>query len=192
MGPLERLPRLHPSLSLPSLCHLNSSISQFHRHLDPPRIRKYPSSTLLSPLLEHRSSTSIDRETLDSEAQLAPSQDEVDGKLTAHLPKGDPGRICSLCQHGIPISVIPYHFPKTAPAALAALNPHIQSSSSPRAFCHACWVWIHNLSLCWTCGDTVSRHEERVSFGWCWWHWACVSCLFCRVCLFRFFIVDLV
>lgn len=147
MGPLDRLPHLHPSLSLPSLSHRKST-SRVHHHLKSPRARRRPSSTLIAPLLEHPS----------------------------------PSRICSLCQQGIPVGIIPYHFPKTAPAAIAALNPYIQSSASPHAFCYACWVWIHNLSLCWTCGDTVSRHEGRVSFGWCWWHWACVSCLFCRVC----------
>lgn len=89
--------------------------------------------------------------------------------------------ICSLCQQGIPDGVAPYHFPKSAPAAIAALNPHIQQSGFPHDFCRACWVWIHNLSICWTCGETVSRHEGCVSFGWCWWHWACMSCLFCRV-----------
>lgn len=88
---------------------------------------------------------------------------------------------CSLCRQGIPIGTRLYGFPKSAPAAIAALKPHIRHSAFPLGFCRACWVWIHNLSICWKCGETVSRREGRVSFGWCWWHWACVSCLFCRV-----------
>lgn len=91
---------------------------------------------------------------------------------------------CALCQNSIPNSVKPCTFPSTAPAALAALNPHLGSeaySSGPKVFCHKCWVWIHNLSICWTCGETVARGEEKVSYGWCWWHWACVSCMICRV-----------
>lgn len=112
--------------------------------------------------------------------------------------KGDPvmtiGRLlvqkvqrCTLCHEPIPDNVKPCTFPSTAPAALAALNPHLGSeaySSGPKAFCHPCWVWIYNLSICWTCGETVARQEEKVSYGWCWWHWACVSCLICRVGIF--------
>lgn len=97
---------------------------------------------------------------------------------------------CALCHEQIPDNVKPCTFPSTAPAALAALNPYLGSeaySSGPKAFCHTCWVWIYNLSICWTCGETVSREEEKVSYGWCWWHWACVSCLICRVGIFFFF-----
>ena len=91
---------------------------------------------------------------------------------------------CALCHEPIPTHVKPCTFPSTAPAALAALNPHLGSeaySSAPKVFCHACWVWIYNLSICWTCGETVARGEEKVNHGWCWWHWACVSCMICRV-----------
>lgn len=113
--------------------------------------------------------------------------------------------MCALCHERIPDNVKPYTFPSTAPAALtsAALTvPHLGSGSSDEAysysssepnkakaffFCHTCWVWIHNLSICWTCGETVAREEEKVSYGWCWWHWACVSCLICRVGDFFFF-----
>lgn len=96
---------------------------------------------------------------------------------------------CALCHERIPDNVKPCTFPSTAPAALAALNPHLGSeaySSEPKTFCHTCWVWIYNLSICWTCGETVAREEEKVSYGWCWWHWACVSCLICRVGIFFF------
>lgn len=133
MGPLDWLPNIHSSLSLPSLSHRKSA-SRIHRRADPSRMR--------------RSAT------------------------------------CSLCHQGMPSGSRCYRFPKTVPAAIAALKPHIRQSVFPHKFCRGCWVWIHNLSICWKCGETVSRQEGRVSFGWCWWHWACVSCLFCRVCDF--------
>lgn len=104
---------------------------------------------------------------------------------------------CALCHERIPDNVKPCTFPSTAPAALAALQPHLGSdeasyssfSGPPKVFfCHTCWVWIYNLSICWTCGETVAREEEKVSYGWCWWHWACVSCLICRVGNFLFFL----
>lgn len=151
MNSLDRPSHLSPSLSVPPLSHRRST-PRIHRHLMPPRARRRPSSAILTPLLEHPSTSNM----------------------------------CSLCQQGIPAGIRPYHFPRSAPAAIAALNPHIQLSGSPHNFCHACWVWIHNLSICWTCGETVSGREGRVSFGWCWWHWACVSCLFCRVCAYSF------
>lgn len=92
---------------------------------------------------------------------------------------------CGRCHESIPTGVEPCSFPSsTAPAALAALNLHLGSeaySSGPKVFCHKCWVWIYNLSICWACGETVARGEEKVSYGWCWWHWACVSCMICRV-----------
>lgn len=103
---------------------------------------------------------------------------------------------CALCHERIPDNMKPCTFPSTAPAALAALKPHLgsdeayysSSSGPPKVFfCHTCWVWIYNLSICWTCGETVTREEEKVSYGWCWWHWACVSCLICRVGNFFFF-----
>lgn len=98
---------------------------------------------------------------------------------------------CALCHERIPDNLEPCSFPSTAPAALAALKPHLGSdeayhSTSPKVFCHTCWVWIYNLSICWTCGETVAREEEKVSYGWCWWHWACVSCMICRVGVFLF------
>lgn len=107
--------------------------------------------------------------------------------LLKRLYMDQESRICALCHERIPDNVKPCSFPSTAPAALAALNPHLgseaYSSGGPNKtfFCHTCWVWIYNLSICWTCGETVAREEEKVSYGWCWWHWACVSCLICRV-----------
>ena len=124
----------------------------------------------------------------------APSNNHPNLATSPLVANGDPvmtlGRLvqktqkCALCHERIPDNVKPCSFPSTAPAALAALNPHLgyeAYSSAPKVFCHTCWVWIYNLSICWTCGETVARKEEKVSFGWCWWHWACVSCTICRV-----------
>ena len=86
---------------------------------------------------------------------------------------------CSLCQQTF--SSRPFGFPSTAPAALAAIRSSLPSQSRSQAFCQSCWLRIYTLSLCWTCGEIVSRSEERVSFGWCWWHWGCFCCLLCRV-----------
>lgn len=102
-----------------------------------------------------------------------------------------PYRLCTLCHRRIKGSE--YSFPSVAPAALAAIKLSLsptkkgeQSKSDDRYFCHKCWVRIYDLSLCWTCGEVVHRGEERVGFGWCWWHWGCLGCLFCRVrCFFH-------
>lgn len=93
---------------------------------------------------------------------------------------------CARCHELIPTDVEPCRFPSsTAPASLAALNLHLGNEASwstgPKVFCHKCWVWIYNLSICWACGETVVRGEEKVSYRWFWWHWACVCCMICRV-----------
>ena len=136
----------------------------------------HPSLSL--PPLSHRKSISrIHRHFKPPRVSRRPSRTPL---APLHEQPSESGE-CSLCQQVIPIGVEPYHFQKSTPAAIA-LHPGAMLSKSPHGFCHTCWVWIHNLSICWTCGEIVSRHEERVSFGWCWWHWGCLSCLFCRVC----------
>lgn len=90
--------------------------------------------------------------------------------------------ICALCQQTILDAL--FTFPSTAPAALAAIRSALPSPSPSSAFCQNCWLRIYSLSLCWTCGEIVTRSEERVGFGWCWWHWGCMSCVFCRVLLY--------
>ncbi len=57
---------------------------------------------------------------------------------------------------------------------------HDASSIAP-IFCLACFSEVHALQICWGCGKSVARAEERVGCGWAWWHWGCVSCLLCRV-----------
>jgi hypothetical protein len=62
----------------------------------------------------------------------------------------------------------------------ATSSPRIVGTSA-RIACEACWVQLHNLSICWACGDSVVRGEECVSFGWTFWHRGCFGCLSCRV-----------
>lgn len=139
---------------------------------------------------------------------------------SASPPSARMSSYCALCQHANNTYAPDYfHLPRrSAPAAIPALvssslplppssitSPPplpILSVSPPSfqqpLFCQSCWIRIHNLSICWTCGESVSGNEDCVGFGLCWWHWGCVSCLFCRVCwypsffclsvrLFRFF-----
>lgn len=103
-------------------------------------------------------------------------------KLASTFPiPGQLGPACALCNTSLAPSTERFSFPSTAPAALAALETSVTLSTPSRLFCHACWVRIHDLSICWACGETVTRGEERIGYGWCWWHWGCVGCLFCRV-----------
>ena len=179
MGPPRRFSYVHPSLALPSLPHLRSPDSPVHRHLTPPPLESRRSSAHLHPLPEE-SLTEVEFEMLNPGPHRHRSDQSIHSvRDSLHT---NANKSCTLCHNRIPYNVEPCTFPATAPAAVAALNPHIPLSTGPKIFCYACWVWIHNLSICWTCGDTVSRKEERVSYGWCWWHWGCVSCLFCRVC----------
>lgn len=183
MSPLFNYPYIHSSLSLPSFSHLRSSYSLGHRHFIPSQ-KRHKSRASLYPLIEDNSAPT-DTESLNPQnchfLDLNQSSIEL-----ASPHDSNTTRKCSLCHDSCPDHVKPYTFQQTAPAALAALNPHISSSATPKIFCYTCWVWIHNLSICWSCGETVSRKEERVSYGWCWWHWGCVSCLFCRVCMFLY------
>lgn len=180
MGSILQVPYFRPNLSLPSISHLRSSDSPVHRHLIPPPLKSRRASAGLRPLPEE-SLIQLESETLNPGPYHRPSSVRAN-HIVADPRHTDASKSCSLCHSLIPDHVEPCTFPETAPAAVAALSPHIPMSTGPRIFCYACWVWIHNLSICWTCGDTVSRKEERVSYGWCWWHWGCVSCLFCRVC----------
>lgn len=186
MGSLLRFPYFHPSLSLPSIHHLRSPDSPVHRHLIPPplnvrRVSAPARARARAQTLPGESLAELDVETLNPGPHHRPSVDRTN-RILADSFHVDASESCSLCHDLIPDHIEPCTFPDTAPAAVAALSPHIPIATGPRIFCYACWVWIHNLSICWACGDTVSRKEERVSYGWCWWHWGCVSCLFCRVC----------
>jgi len=53
-----------------------------------------------------------------------------------------------------------------------------------RILCEKCSTWTFSICICWTCGEAVVRGEERVAFGWCFWHWGCFACLLCAVCFF--------
>ena len=144
---------MHRTISLSSFFHRTSTPRDSRPIKPPPRTRRRHSSTITTPPLKPPSSSRV---------------------------------CCSLCRDVLPVGSRPYRFPRFAPAAIAVLKSAIcpsprVASSTQLVFCRPCWVWIHNLSICWMCGDMVSRLEGRVAFGWCWWHWACVSCLFCKV-----------
>lgn len=50
---------------------------------------------------------------------------------------------------------------------------------SARLACDQCAAAIVKLSICWVCGEMICRGDDCVSFGWCFWHRACYSCLLC-------------
>ena len=115
---------------------------------------------------------------------------------------------CTICRSELNGTLETYAFPKTAPAVIASvqgLYPRLDTNrngrsitdwlktstgrksayvvpqtSPPPTFCLTCFEDIHALHICWTCGLTVDREEERVGYGWAWWHWGCMSCLLCR------------
>ena len=183
LNPLHRsfsLPFL-PQVSLdlkPSPLSFHSTPSQSSSHTS--NHRQLPSSP--SPALSH--------------PLLSPTIANTTSSSTVK-----PYRLCTLCHHRIEGQE--YSFPRSAPAALAALKSSLilipeteiykddgkgdgkNKGKIEKHFCRRCWVRIYDLSLCWKCGEVVHRGEERVGFGWCWWHWGCVGCLFCRVCCFR-------
>ena len=76
---------------------------------------------------------------------------------------------CSLCHFSLLGNSEPYRLPVA------------DRDGVGRIFCEDCWVWIWNLAICWTCGEIVGREEEKIGFGWCWWHWGCLNCMICRV-----------
>lgn len=83
---------------------------------------------------------------------------------------------CTLCFHQLPKKSKPYVLPSDRSGSNS-----LNGDDDKRIFCEDCWKWIYNLSICWTCGEIVGRMEERVGFGWCWWHWGCLGCLMCKV-----------
>ena len=115
---------------------------------------------------------------------------------------------CTLCQTELKGTLETYAFPKTAPAVITTIRnlyPALDTNrnnryltygtrsttlgkscstaaqaSMPPTFCLTCFEELHALQICWTCGLTVHREEERVGYGWAWWHWGCMSCLLCR------------
>lgn len=60
-------------------------------------------------------------------------------------------------------------------------DPDNNNNSYSSALRSHCAGWALTVCICWTCGEVVARGEERVGFGWWFWHWGCLACLFCRV-----------
>ena len=92
---------------------------------------------------------------------------------TNELKEKEPLYNCSLCHFPLSPDSKPRYLPRTH-------NP-FPTDDVNRIYCEDCWIWIYSIAICWTCGEIVGREEEKVGFGWCWWHWGCLSCLVCRV-----------
>ena len=89
---------------------------------------------------------------------------------------------CSLCQRTLSSNNRPYHLPCPLSASIQSRrHNHSSNEECGRTFCRDCWIWVYSVAICWTCGEIVVRDEERVGFGWCWWHWGCLGCLLCKV-----------
>ena len=190
--------------AFPSLMALSSRLNSLHQSFSLPSLPQSFSSDLKpSPLSIHSTSSQSSNATtthrqLPSSPPLTPSHPLLSPTFSATTTSTiKPYRLCTLCHHRIEGQE--YSFPSSAPAALAALKSSLVLAPErtpdgdedigggygkvkrERHFCRRCWIRIYDLSLCWTCGEVVHRGEERVGFGWCWWHWGCVGCLFCRV-----------
>lgn len=188
-------PYLHRRLSVPILNRTATSI-QFN--LIPPPLSTRNSRAQLTPLREDTNADDAThalpplfiaktRKVVSPPVQVFFDADSDEEERALYK--------CTLCHGDLPLDSKPY----TLPATLAnSLSPPSSlqgpSSSSPsngadarkshgsgRVFCRDCYVWIYNLGICWSCGEIVGRSEERVGFGWCWWHWGCYGCLLCRV-----------
>ena len=130
-------------------------------------------------LADYGSSTQAPAQSHNN-GQITPGDQDLNDPTVAESPTLQ--HQCTLCHSSITTQL--FSFPPTAfPAALTVLNhssllvtrsPSIFSSSSSyrsaSIFCEDCWKRIHDLSICWACGEVVYRPEEKVGFGWCWWH----------------------
>ena len=195
----------------PSFMALSSHLNSLQKSFSLPFLpQSFTSELKPSPLSIHSTSSQSSNATtthrqLPSSPPLTPSHPPLSPTFTGITTSTiKPYRLCTLCHHRIEGQE--YSFPSSAPAALAALKSslvlapertlgsdedegaghHSDKAKRERHFCRRCWIRIYDLSLCWTCGEVVHRGEERVGFGWCWWHWGCVGCLFCRVCFFLY------
>lgn len=110
------------------------------------------------------------------------------GPRTPSLRARQQTRHCYLCFHTLDRARETYSFPTTSPSIICAVTrlpyfadhvSHLDTEQQP-VFCYTCFIHIHSLQLCWSCGLTITRPEERVSCGWAWWHWGCLACLLCR------------
>ena len=203
-------PHLRPIRSLPSLPQ-PTSISQLnllpnplnpHQHPPPIQQRKRcaysiaaqkAASATASP--SSIASTITDPQAVVDTICLPPAP----GAEPAPLPLEEaPNRECAVCHTFLGSAGAEserFNFPRTAPFALAAVDSVLRRSefwhpccsmrdevsSLSNVFCRGCWIRIYDLSICWSCGVVVGRGEEKVGYGWCWWHWGCLGCLFCRV-----------
>jgi len=144
-------------------------LSPIHEHLIPLPLRTYPSKPTLNLPLFTSSPSPTYFPSPSPSSSLPPSLSS-----SSHSPSPSPSSprpnqisrtyICTLCHT---------HF-RSPPYSLS-------SSSDGRVFCRQCFLWAYDVGICWSCTEMVVRGEGRVSFGWCFWHWGCFACLFCKV-----------
>ena len=130
-------------------------------------------------------------QSLQLQSRISPSNPQTQHPNTNIHPRRS--LHCTLCT----LSLLPndriYRFPPSSPTALTPLLLRFLHSSfdsrcsnqqnfppaklansytrpSSLRICHVCFLRIYNLSICWACGEVVYRAEERVGYGWCWWH----------------------
>lgn len=191
---MARHPYLHRHLSVPTLKRTNTPIEI---NLIPPPLSTRNSRAQLTPLAEGTAADVLIQHpvplliTKTRKAISPPVQDLSDAESEEEekaLYK------CTLCHDYLPLDSKPYTLPATLVNSLSKSSTLRESAASAsnaadsrksngsgRVFCRDCYVWIYDLGICWTCGEVVGRSEERVGFGWCWWHWGCYGCLICRV-----------
>lgn len=176
MAPHRRLARTHSTPSLSSLRSFPISSSPIQEHLIPKPLTTRSSQVRLLPSQEDH----VSAEVQDAREY---SQTVVKSYSLGVVPCNQKGYEekkvfykCTLCR--FPIS--PKSRRYTLPGNHSSSNG-TKVEGSGRIFCRDCWIWIYDLSICWTCGEIVGRQEERIGFGWCWWHWGCLGCLICKV-----------
>lgn len=184
---------LHRRSSVPTLTRTNTAIEI---DLIPPPLSTRNSRPQLAPLCESTIADSSmqglpsiivkrTRKVVSPPVQAVSDPDSEEEEKALYR--------CTLCQGYLPLDSKPYTLPATLvntlsqPSSLQRPSDSSNSTASRisngsgRVFCRECYIWIYDLGICWTCGEIVGRSEERVGFGWCWWHWGCYGCLLCRV-----------
>ena len=151
-------------LSLPSLSPLHSPVQE---DLVPLPLRAVKSLGRLPTfhIAAIESTNSDYYASLDYHIATAFNTKPTSHRRTAKETKHWPFYRCTLCLHFLD----------------PGLNPSIIPGEPGRVFCNSCYMWIYKVSLCWKCRRVVGRGDERVCFGWCWWHWECMGCLCCSV-----------
>ena len=182
-------PTLRPTQarSRTSLPILPRPASPIQFHLIPKPLSTQPSQTHLNPLRRRQSQitkVSHSPKTVESIDLATVQSPSIRDSMLYLQEEKDSLYKCTLCQVRLPPNTRSYTIPGTylrSSVITSSIPKYKTIEGSGRVFCRACWTYIYDLAVCWTCGEIVGREDERVGFGWCWWHWACVSCMLCGV-----------